>query len=116
MAHPLVIYIPGLLPKPEPEKHREALLRCVLAGLRRMNVSIFLLLALLLTVEFAAAQLWLPALAWPLHLIAVTLGLAVALAAHLFGKVFNVDALIYSQTACRTVIEGDPEYRSGASD
>lgn len=40
MAHPLVIYVPGLLPKPEPEKHREALLRCVLAGLRRVDVSV----------------------------------------------------------------------------
>jgi len=40
MAHPLVIYIPGLLPKPEPEKHREALLRCVLAGLRRIDAPV----------------------------------------------------------------------------
>ena len=32
---PLIIYVPGLLPKPEPEKHREALLRCLLTGLRR---------------------------------------------------------------------------------
>ena len=40
MAHPLVIYIPGLLPKPEPEKHREALLRCVLAGLRRVDAPV----------------------------------------------------------------------------
>ena len=40
MAHPLVIYIPGLLPKPEPEKHREALLRCLLAGLRRVDAPV----------------------------------------------------------------------------
>jgi hypothetical protein len=40
MAHPLVIYIPGLLPKPEPEKHREALLCCLLAGLRRVDAPV----------------------------------------------------------------------------
>ena len=40
MAHPIVIYIPGLLPKPEPEKHREALLRCLLAGLRRVDAPV----------------------------------------------------------------------------
>jgi hypothetical protein len=40
MAHPLVIYIPGLLPKPEAEKHREALLRCLLAGLRRVDAPV----------------------------------------------------------------------------
>ena len=34
---PLIIYIPGLLPKPEPEAHREALLRCLLAGVRRID-------------------------------------------------------------------------------
>lgn len=37
---PLIIYVPGLLPKPEPEKHREALLRCLLAGLRRVDVEV----------------------------------------------------------------------------
>jgi hypothetical protein len=37
---PLIIYVPGLLPKPEPEKHREALLRCLLTGLRRIDVEI----------------------------------------------------------------------------
>lgn len=36
-AHPVVIYVPGLLPKPEPEVHKEALLRCLLAGLRRVD-------------------------------------------------------------------------------
>ena len=37
---PLIIYIPGLLPKPEPEKHREALLRCLLTGLRRVDAEV----------------------------------------------------------------------------
>ena len=37
---PLIIYVPGLLPKPEPEKHREALLRCLLTGLRRVDVEV----------------------------------------------------------------------------
>ncbi|MGB5258531.1 MAG: hypothetical protein WBN44_14850 [Woeseiaceae bacterium] len=37
MAHPIVLYIPGLLPKPEPGVHREALLRCLLAGLKRVD-------------------------------------------------------------------------------
>ena len=37
MGHPVIIYVPGLLPKPEPEKHREALFRCLLAGLRRVD-------------------------------------------------------------------------------
>lgn len=38
--HPLIIYIPGLLPKPEPDAHREALLRCLLAGVRRVDAKI----------------------------------------------------------------------------
>ena len=33
---PRIIYIPGLLPKPEPGVHRDALLRCLLAGVGRM--------------------------------------------------------------------------------
>jgi hypothetical protein len=37
---PLIIYIPGLLPKPEPELHRDALLRCLLAGVRRIDTPI----------------------------------------------------------------------------
>jgi len=40
MAHPLIIYIPGLLPKPEPALHREALLRCMLAGMRRVDPTV----------------------------------------------------------------------------
>jgi len=39
-AHPVVIYVPGLLPKPEPEAHRDALLRCLLAGLRRIDTPV----------------------------------------------------------------------------
>ena len=38
--HPLLIYIPGLLPKPEPETHRDALLRCVLAGVSRVDTAV----------------------------------------------------------------------------
>lgn len=37
MAHPIILYVPGLLPKPEPEMHRDALLRSLLAGLRRVD-------------------------------------------------------------------------------
>lgn len=37
LSNPLIIYVPGLLPKPEPELHRDALLRCLLAGLRRVD-------------------------------------------------------------------------------
>ena len=40
VAHPIVMYVPGLLPKPEPGAHREALLRCLLAGLRRIDDSV----------------------------------------------------------------------------
>jgi len=40
MADPFIIYIPGLLPKPEPELHREALNRCLLSGLRRVDASV----------------------------------------------------------------------------
>jgi len=36
-AHPIVLYVPGLLPKPESGVHREALLRCLLAGLERLD-------------------------------------------------------------------------------
>ena len=39
-GHPLILYIPGLLPKPEPEIHREALLRCLLTGVRRVDSTI----------------------------------------------------------------------------
>ncbi len=40
VAHPVVIYVPGLLPKPVPEAHRDALLRCLLAGLRRIDGAV----------------------------------------------------------------------------
>ncbi len=40
MSHPVIIYVPGLLPKPEPQLHREALFRCVLAGLRRVDAPV----------------------------------------------------------------------------
>ncbi len=36
-AHPIILYVPGLLPKPEPEAHKDALQRCLLAGLRRID-------------------------------------------------------------------------------
>jgi hypothetical protein len=39
-AHPIVLYVPGLLPKPEPGVHREALLRCLTAGMRRVDASV----------------------------------------------------------------------------
>ncbi len=34
---PLILYVPGLLPTPEPAQHRDALFRCILAGLRRYD-------------------------------------------------------------------------------
>jgi hypothetical protein len=34
---PLLLYVPGLLPKPEPRVHAEALLRCLVAGVRRVD-------------------------------------------------------------------------------
>ena len=37
---PRIIYVPGLLPKPEPDVHREALLRCLLAGVERIAEDI----------------------------------------------------------------------------
>lgn len=40
MPGPLIIYIPGLLPKPVPEKHRDALLRCLKSGLRRIDTPV----------------------------------------------------------------------------
>ncbi|MDJ0812283.1 MAG: hypothetical protein QNJ23_01030 [Woeseiaceae bacterium] len=39
---PLVLYIPGLLPKPEPRAHRDALFRCLLAGVRRIDEQVAL--------------------------------------------------------------------------
>jgi len=39
-ASPLIIYVPGLLPKPDPVTHRDALLRCLLTGLRRIDADL----------------------------------------------------------------------------
>ena len=39
-AHPIILYIPGLLPKPEPEKHRDALMRCLLTGVERLDADV----------------------------------------------------------------------------
>jgi hypothetical protein len=39
---PLILYVPGLLPKPEPRSHRDALFRCLLAGLRRHDEQVAL--------------------------------------------------------------------------
>jgi hypothetical protein len=34
---PLILYIPGLMPKPEPEAHRRELFRCLVEGVRRID-------------------------------------------------------------------------------
>lgn len=34
---PVIVYIPGLKPKPEPQLHREQLLRCLTEGVRRID-------------------------------------------------------------------------------
>jgi len=39
---PLILYVPGLLPKPEPRAHRDALFRCLLAGMRRQDERVAL--------------------------------------------------------------------------
>jgi hypothetical protein len=39
---PLILYVPGLLPKPEPRPHRDALFRCLIAGIRRHDEKIAL--------------------------------------------------------------------------
>ncbi|MBT8077367.1 MAG: hypothetical protein KJO31_02270 [Gammaproteobacteria bacterium] len=39
-ADPCIIYVPGMRPKPEPEVHREALLRCILEGVRRKDAAV----------------------------------------------------------------------------
>ncbi len=44
-AHPVVLYVPGLLPKPEPAVHSDALLRCLRAGLQRIAPSVGLAIA-----------------------------------------------------------------------
>ena len=41
MKHqPLIIYVPGLLPKPDAETHRAALLRCLIAGVKRIDEQV----------------------------------------------------------------------------
>ena len=40
MAHPIIIYIPGLLAKPEAGLHRDALFRCMTAALRRTDAAV----------------------------------------------------------------------------
>lgn len=40
MTAPLILYIPGLLPKPEPGVHKVALRRCLIEGLRRVDPEI----------------------------------------------------------------------------
>ena len=42
---PLILYVPGLLPKPEPRAHRDALFRCLIAGMRRHDAKAALDLA-----------------------------------------------------------------------
>ena len=39
-AHPIILYVPGLLPKPEPEQHRDALMRCLLTGVARLDAGV----------------------------------------------------------------------------
>lgn len=36
---PLILYIPGLLPKPEPALHKDALFRCLTDGVRRVDAA-----------------------------------------------------------------------------
>ncbi len=38
-GEPLVIYVPGLKPKPEPTAHRHELFRCLLEGVRRIDAE-----------------------------------------------------------------------------
>lgn len=40
MSNPIIIYVPGLLPKPEPALHRDALLRCLLSGVERVDPDV----------------------------------------------------------------------------
>lgn len=37
---PLILYIPGLLPKPQPDDHRRQLQRCLLEGVRRIDPDV----------------------------------------------------------------------------
>jgi hypothetical protein len=56
MNTPLILYVPGLLPKPEAGVHRQALWRCLLEGLRRHDAGI--------AEEIAAAERSFDLVAW----------------------------------------------------
>ncbi len=38
-AEPLILYVPGLLPKPPAGVHREALKRCLISGVRKADAG-----------------------------------------------------------------------------
>ena len=40
MRRPLILYIPGLMPKPEAGIHKEALRRCLLAGIEAIDAEV----------------------------------------------------------------------------
>lgn len=40
VAEPLILYVPGLKPKPEPQSHRRELYRCLHEGIRRVDESL----------------------------------------------------------------------------
>jgi len=56
MSTPLILYVPGLLPKPEAGVHKEALRRCLLAGLRQHDAGV--------ASELAAADRCFDLVAW----------------------------------------------------
>jgi hypothetical protein len=56
MTSPLVLYVPGLLPKPEAGVHRQALRRCLEQGLRRHDAEV--------AEEFVAAERSFDVVAW----------------------------------------------------
>jgi len=44
-ADPLILFVPGLRPKPEPVTHRRELFRCLLEGIRRIDADVATTLA-----------------------------------------------------------------------
>ena len=56
MTTPLILYVPGLLPKPEAGVHKEALRRCLAEGLRRHDAEV--------AEEFGAAERSFDLVAW----------------------------------------------------
>ena len=56
MSTPLILYVPGLLAKPEAGVHKEALRRCLLAGLRQHDAGV--------AAELAAADRSFDLVAW----------------------------------------------------